>query len=100
MSQDRARAEELVQAELAVEDVAAHEAKFALEIEGRECALAEDRRAEVGREAAHLVDRRVGRALALLVPLAARGKRIAEVLAEEASHVLAGRCQRIVDGAW
>ena len=99
MPQHRAGAEKLVQSELAVEDVAPDQPELTLEIPGRQHPAAEDRGLEVGREASHLRDHRIGRALALVGPGAAIGKRIAEVLAEEACHVASRRREGVVHGA-
>src|SRR4029079_7603068 len=93
------RAEKLVQRELSVKYVTSDEAELAFEVERRVEAAPDDLGPEVGCELVHMFDHRVGGLLALVVPLASVRKRIAEVLAEEARHVLSGRCERLVHRA-
>src|SRR3954447_8349126 len=68
MPEHRARREHLPEIERAVEDVAADEAKCALEIERRHDLPAEHRAFEVRRVAIYRVDHQVGDRLAMIVP--------------------------------
>jgi len=94
-----ARAEELVERELAVEDVAAHEAEFPLEVQRREEAARDDASPEIRGEAVDVIDDRVGRPLALRIPCALAGKSVAEMLAEEARDMGPGGRKGLVDRA-
>ena len=81
-----------------MEDVAAGQAEFALEVRRRQHLPCDDRRAEVGGDLRHGIDRRVGCSLLVIGPVAALRQRLVEVLAEQARHVHAGRRERGVDG--
>src|SRR5260221_12267159 len=99
MTQHRPSAEELVQCELAVEDVPADQAEFALEVERRQHPASGDGRAEIGRETRHLIDDRIASVLALVVPAAPAGKRVTKVLAKDARDMGSRGRERVVDGA-
>src|SRR4051794_31284511 len=77
----RPRAEQLVEAHLAVEDVAADQAEPALEVERRMDLPPEHRLGEAGCMAVDGRDDRIGRFLALLIPASARPEIEAEMLA-------------------
>ena len=85
----RPRAEQLVEAHLAGEDVATDEAEAALEVERRMDLAAEQGLGEARRVGAHGGDDLVGGFLALLVPAPPRPEILAEMLAEQARHMLA-----------
>jgi hypothetical protein len=81
-----------------VEDVAAHEAEGALQIERTHDLTAEDRRLEIRRIGVDRVDHEVGHRLAVLVPRCAIGKLGGDVLAEEAGDVHPARRQAVING--
>src|SRR5438067_13776678 len=85
----RPRAEQLVEAHLAMEDVAADQPEAALEIERRMDLPADHRRGKAGGMRIDGGNDRVGRLLALVVPTPPRTQVVAEVLAEERSDMLA-----------
>src|SRR4051794_21563712 len=93
----RPRAEQLIEAHLAVEDVAADEPEAALEVEWRMDLPADDRLGETRRVRVDGGDDLVGRSLALVVPASACAEVVAEVLAEEARDVLAFRREAWVE---
>src|SRR5687767_14791658 len=79
--------EELVEAHLAVEDVAADQAEAALEIERRQRQPADDAGGEARRKTVDMADDRVGRFVAPRVPPARHV--IGEMLAEQAGDMAA-----------
>ena len=85
----RPRAEQLVEAHLAVEDVAADQAEAPLEVERRMDLPAEHRLGEARRMGIDGRDDLVRRLLALVVPASARAEIVAEMLAEQAGDMLA-----------
>src|SRR3954453_5789345 len=93
MAEERPRRPELVESEGAVEDVAADEAEVALQVGGREGAVAEDARAESwGVRFDDIEDPIDSLALAHIPVRLGR-----EVLAEETRDVLAFRREPIVE---
>src|ERR1044071_5202418 len=95
MAQYRPRRPDLVERELPVEDVAAGETEFPLEVRGRERAMADDARAEARRVRLDDVEDALHRLALSRLPV---GGRI-EVLAEETRHVRAFRRQAVVERA-
>ncbi len=96
MAEHRPVREELVQAHLAVEDVAAGQAEAAFKIERRQSHPAGHRSGEAGGIAVDLRDDRVGRLVAARVPAARHI--IREMLAEQAGDMGAGRGEAVVQG--
>src|SRR3982751_2754747 len=76
-------AEQLVEAHLAVENVAADQPKAALEVERRVDLASKHRFGEARCVAIHRRDDRIGGSLALIIPAAPLAEVIAEMLAEE-----------------
>ena len=92
----RPSAEQLVEAHLAVENVAADQAEAALEVERRMDLPADHRLGEARRVGIDRRDDRVGRFLALLVPAPPGPEVVAEMLAEQRRDMLAlGREARV-----
>ena len=89
----RAHREHLVQAHLAVEDVAAGDAEAALQVERRQHLPVLDDGADVGRVLLDQRDHAVAERLAQFVP-GALAQRVGRVLQEDAHDVLAGRGER------
>src|SRR5688572_23731264 len=91
-------AEQLVEAHLAVKDVAADQPEPPLEIERRMDLPAEHRRGEARRMGIDSGDDLVRRFVALLVPAPTRPEVIAKMLAEQAGDMLAFWRQSLVEG--
>src|SRR5437868_5154169 len=85
----RARAEQLIEPHLAMENVAADEAEAAFEIERRMDLATDDRLSEARCMVIDGRDDRVGGLFALLVPAAAAAEIESEMLAEQRRDVLA-----------
>src|SRR6056297_249304 len=94
LAEQRTRAEQLVEAQRAMKDVAAQQAVLALEIQRREEAASENAGGEVRRMTVHRGDRQVGEGFPVAVP-AAVGRGI-DVLAEQAGDMLSRRRQAVV----
>src|SRR5690349_12045396 len=95
-SNHRSSAEQLIETHLSVEDIAADQAKAALEVEWRMNLPAKHRLGEAGRV---LIDRGndgIGRFFPFVVPASAGAKVVTKVLTEERGDVLALRRQRRV----
>src|SRR5205085_11543375 len=88
-SDHRTRAEQLVEAHLAVENVAANQAEAALQVERRMDLPADHRLGKAGRMAVHHCDDRISSLIALLVPGSPSAKVVTEMLAEQTGDVLA-----------
>src|SRR5690606_10356606 len=99
LPQQRARAEHLVEAERAVEDVAAEQADAALQVERAQRLVAEHAAGEVRRVLVHGVDHQLRHRVAMRVPAAVlvADDRI-HLLAEQAGDVLARWRQGVVQG--
>src|SRR5437868_6571870 len=78
----RPRAEQLVEAHLAVENVAPDQSETALEVEGRMDLPPKHRLREPGRVAVHRRDDRIGGLLAFVVPAAPVAEIVAKMLAK------------------
>src|SRR5262245_24554654 len=90
--------EELLERQLALEDVALGQARRALDVERRLDVAMEDDVADVRGELGDPVDDRVAERLALVVPRPELGRQlVGRVLDEAADHVLAWRRHRRVD---
>src|SRR5262245_46411539 len=84
VAQHRPRAEQLVEAELAMEDVAVDEAEATLQIERGEDLTAEHAGLEVGRVLVHRRNHQIGKLLPRRIPTAPIGKLRGHVLHEQA----------------
>ena len=80
-----------------MENVAADEAEFALEVEGREDLARDDRRLEARRIGFDRVDHEIGDRLARLVPRAPVRQFRRDMLAEQGRDMLARGAKRIVE---
>ena len=95
----RAQEEQLLQRELALEDVALGQSKFAFEVERRHHLPANDDVLQVGRELRDGVDDVIAESFPLLVP-GALFQLVGRVLHEAGHHVLARRCDRRDRSGW
>src|SRR6266481_4775709 len=89
---------QLVQAERAVENVAADQTEGALQVERAHDLPAKHGCLEVRCVTVHQLDHDVGHFIAMLVPRGAVRQRRSDVLTEQARDVLAGRREAIVQG--
>ena len=99
MAEHRPRAVELIEAELAVEDVAADERELSLHIERRKDHPSKYGRTEIRRIARHRVDHDIGDFFATIVPARSIGQLRRDMLAEQARDMLALRRQAVVEHA-
>ena len=97
IAQHRAGAEQLVEAQLAVEDVAVQQAEAPLQVERREHLPAQHAGLEVGGVRRHRVDHHVGELVLGRVPAAPIRQLRRHVLHEQAGHMPACGCQRGVE---
>src|SRR5277367_655396 len=86
-----AKKKELLERQLALENVSLRQAKFTLEVERRENLAAGDNFFDVGSMLGDGVDDSVAEGFALIVP-GALGEFVRRVLNEAGHHMLAGRC--------
>lgn len=93
LADHRPRREQLVGAQCAVEDVAADQAEGAFQIERGQHLTTEHAVSEAGRIAFNGSDHQVGYRLAVVIPVTPIRKYRRHVLAEQAGHMLPGRCQ-------
>src|SRR3546814_9068487 len=93
-----ARRPQLVEAHIAVHDVAAGKPELAFEPLGRQPRLRDDAGAKTRRVLLDRVDDAIRRRFLLVVPVATARKFGRELLAEEAGDMLARRGEAVVDG--
>src|ERR1700733_10423805 len=91
VTEHRARAEQLIEAQRAVEDVPADQPEGALQVERTHDLASEHRRLEVGRVSVDGLDHEVGHRLAMRVPGLPVGERRRHVLTEQARDVASRR---------
>src|SRR5688500_9609089 len=94
----RAPAAQLIEAHLAVEDIAADQSEAALEVQRRMDLPADHGLGETGRMAVDQRDDRVRGLFTLVVPAAAGAKIVAEMLAEHRRDMLTPRSESWVHG--
>src|SRR5271155_4522326 len=97
MPEHRPRREQLIERQRAVKNIAAEQAKLALQIERRQDLPPDHACRKTRRIFIHRRDHEIGYFIAMVVPGSAAGQLWRDMLAEQAGDMLARRAERVVE---